>query len=1341
MAQTFTVYDGTSTGLLVDALLAPASGIVVDQASIVLRASAADAVNLYDGSITELGIGAGLLLTSGTTPGTSNTSSGFGTDNSIGPDGFSNGDSDIDAVVSTVFQTQSYDATTLSFSFTVSDPTATSISFDIVFGSDEYPEWVDQFVDSAIVMVNGVNYALFNHDPLHPLSVITPNLAAGYFQNNDATQLLPVEYDGVSHVLKIVAPIQAGAVNTIKIGIADTGDHILDSGIFLANLSAGTTPGSGVVDNPGGCTQGNDVVSGTAKDEFFDLQAGDDTVYAGGGDDILVAGSGKDLLYGGSGNDELQGQAGDDRLDGGSEHDTAVYAGLSSGYTLQLDALTGVWTIDGSLYGEGIDSLTGVESLRFADGLFDLTAAGLVPQGSPPPVLDQPGLAIVSGLGKVDATLTASVSDGDGLDPALLSLRWQRSTDQGASWNDIAGATGLGYVVQNKDQGSWLRVSATYTDAAGHAAAVVSLPKSILSSVSGDLKVTLMQLAAPAGSLLATPLTTLVQRAIDLGLSPNQAAKAIRSALGLPVTVDLGSYDAVAVLQANPADATARRVEAVAVQVAVIASLSDDDSGIQLTLAILDALAADPAVVLDLSRESTVAAILGINSADPTALPRFNEILDRNGAIASDLKDGKDVLASVTREWRDVLSVSDLNAAKGIAALTEQINLAPVGWATATLPEAMQDSSVLLSAATLLAGFTDPNGDPLTVGALCADAGSLVANVNGLGDPDGTWTWTPDAGFVGPVEFSYLVEDGQGGSVAAAQMLVVAPAPVAPNHAPEGEVLISGEAVQGATLTLSDTLSDADGLGTLSLQWRADGVDLAGAVGDSLLLDQSLVGHAISVVASYVDGLGTPESVTSASTAAVANVDDPASGTLAVSGLAQEGGSLQAALSGVSDPDGPTSISYRWQQSLAGVWGDLAGQSSAALAIPADQSLVGHTVRVVATTHDALGGSTDFLGDALTIANVNDAPSGGVSVTGTLQQGQTLTAGHNLADEDGLGAVTFLWQRASGPLGTFTTVASGSTYLLGAADVGQVLRVEADYTDGWGTGEAVRSAVTAAVTQPAGVTLSGTSAANTLNGTVWNDSLSGLGGNDTLNGLAGNDRLDGGSGNDSLNGGDGNDTYVVDSSNDKVIETGSDPLVGGVDQIESSVSLSSLAANVERLTLTGGGAINGTGNALANLLVGNTGANQLSGAAGVDTLIGADGNDVLVGGSEADRLQGGTGVDTFRFALADSRLSGIDVITDLVIGTDVIDGPSAVSAANLRELGVAASLAAADLQALLTATTFGKSGAASFSVVDPLAGTRTFLALNGSTAGFQASEDALIEITGHSGSLTQLAVI
>ncbi|MEH2135616.1 beta strand repeat-containing protein [Nostoc sp.] len=153
--------------------------------------------------------------------------------------------------------------------------------------------------------------------------------------------------------------------------------------------------------------------------------------------------------------------------------------------------------------------------------------------------------------------------------------------------------------------------------------------------------------------------------------------------------------------------------------------------------------------------------------------------------------------------------------------------------------------------------------------------------------------------------------------------------------------------------------------------------------------------------------------------------------------------------------------------------------------------------------------------------------------------------------------------------------------------------------------------------------LIGNTGANILSGGDGNDSLFGSSGNDTLLGGAGDDTLDGGLGADSLNGGAGNDVYTVDNLNDTVTEG----LNAGIDLVKSSVSFV-LADNVEKLTLTGSGVINGTGNNLDNVLIGNTGANILSGGDGNDSLIGGAGNDSLIGGAGDDTLDGGAGIDS-----------------------------------------------------------------------------------------------------------------
>jgi Ca2+-binding RTX toxin-like protein len=178
------------------------------------------------------------------------------------------------------------------------------------------------------------------------------------------------------------------------------------------------------------------------------------------------------------------------------------------------------------------------------------------------------------------------------------------------------------------------------------------------------------------------------------------------------------------------------------------------------------------------------------------------------------------------------------------------------------------------------------------------------------------------------------------------------------------------------------------------------------------------------------------------------------------------------------------------------------------------------------------------------------------------------------------------------------------------------------------------------------------------------DSLSGGDGNDTLVGGFGDDTLDGGAGADSLLGGDGDDLYRVDNSGDRITEV----VGGGTDAVESGISYT-LAAFVENLTLTSATNINGTGNELANALIGNTGKNVLDGKAGDDTLTGAigndtlkggDGNDTLTGGIGADNLTGGKGADRFVYeTVADSGVKAnkepIDVITDFKPGEDLID--------------------------------------------------------------------------------------
>lgn len=152
--------------------------------------------------------------------------------------------------------------------------------------------------------------------------------------------------------------------------------------------------------------------------------------------------------------------------------------------------------------------------------------------------------------------------------------------------------------------------------------------------------------------------------------------------------------------------------------------------------------------------------------------------------------------------------------------------------------------------------------------------------------------------------------------------------------------------------------------------------------------------------------------------------------------------------------------------------------------------------------------------------------------------------------------------------------------------------------------------VVISVTNVLGVTLvgdpGGVPTTDNLIGTEEPDTISGLLLADVLTGLGGNDNLDGGPGIDQMAGGAGSDTYAVDETLDVVSEFAGQ----GTDTVNATATYT-LPNDVENLNLLGVAAINGTGNALVNIIVGNGAANVIEGGALGDNLNGGLGNDTL----------------------------------------------------------------------------------------------------------------------------------
>lgn len=111
-----------------------------------------------------------------------------------------------------------------------------------------------------------------------------------------------------------------------------------------------------------------------------------------------------------------------------------------------------------------------------------------------------------------------------------------------------------------------------------------------------------------------------------------------------------------------------------------------------------------------------------------------------------------------------------------------------------------------------------------------------------------------------------------------------------------------------------------------------------------------------------------------------------------------------------------------------------------------------------------------------------------------------------------------------------------------------------------------------------------------------------------------NNVLSGNTGLNLLSGGQGNDIYYV-GAGDSIVEADNE----GTDVVHASAHWT-LDVHLEHLTLIGSAHLNGTGNALDNIIIGNNGNNLLNGGGGRDTLKGGLGNDSYIIDSTTDTL-------------------------------------------------------------------------------------------------------------------------
>ncbi len=513
--------------------------------------------------------------------------------------------------------------------------------------------------------------------------------------------------------------------------------------------------------------------------------------------------------------------------------------------------------------------------------------------------------------------------------------------------------------------------------------------------------------------------------------------------------------------------------------------------------------------------------------------------------------------------------------------------------------------------------FTVPEGKFSDI-----DAGDVLAYgatlSNGLPLPnwltfDGatrTFSGTPSNADVGTIGIRVSVTD-LAGATAFSNVFNISVAFV--NSAPGGSIVVNGAAVQNQTLTAENALTDDDGLGAMNYQWQssADGSswgNVSGATASQIVLTEALVGKQLRVAVSFVDGYGTAESVTSAATSPVANVNDtpilvsPLSDQLATESVPFSATLPAGAFADIDAGDVLTYTATQADGSALPAWLSFDAATRAFSGTPAAGGML--SIRVTASDTGGLSASDVF---NITIDSFNK------TLTGTANA-DTLNGGVGNDTLYGLGGNDVLNGLAGND--TLDGGTGNDTMAGGAGDDTYVVDSTSDVvTEGSGAGtDLVQSSVTLTLASNVeNLTLTGSTAINGTGNTLANV-ITGNSGNNTLSGAAGNDTMIGGA---------GNDTYVVDAAGDVVTENAGE----GTDLVQSGVTCT-LSANVENLTLTGTGAINGTGNDLANVLTGNSGNNILNGGTGADTLVGGAGNDTYGVDDAGDVITEGSNAGT-----------------------------------------------------------------------------------------------------------------
>ena len=271
---------------------------------------------------------------------------------------------------------------------------------------------------------------------------------------------------------------------------------------------------------------------------------------------------------------------------------------------------------------------------------------------------------------------------------------------------------------------------------------------------------------------------------------------------------------------------------------------------------------------------------------------------------------------------------------------------------------------------------------------------------------NGSFTYEANENYHGSDTFTYSILDSDGDESTATVSILV-------NQVEDeaiGTLAFVGEVQEGGELTAGTSdISDADGNLTFAYQWQSSSNNIAWSdIGGATALtytiasDQSMVDQYIRLTAVSTDSLeGTTSHESTGSQ--ISNVDDEATGTLAFVGDIEEGGTLTAVTSDISDADGNLTFAYQWQSSSDNsAWSDIGGATGNVYTIADNQSMVDQYIRLTAVSTDSLDGTTSHTSTGSQISNVNDPPVSETVRVELSEEDATAYGGTDVSASEGL---------------------------------------------------------------------------------------------------------------------------------------------------------------------------------------------------------------------------------------------------------------------------------------------------------------------------------------------------